>query len=128
MGGTNDNGNLENPGILTKEEFISMSSANKNTAAPAAPAAEIYTKTWAPLLEGDLKATMLFCHGIGEHINRYNDLFSTFAVNGIKVISFDQRVSLLLLRLVCSARCPKSIYARKGPNMKYINIANLFWL
>ena len=33
--------------------------------------------------------------GIGEHINRYNDLFSTFALNGIKVVSFDQRVNMI---------------------------------
>ena len=39
----------------------------------------------------DIKATVLFIHGLGEHCNRYNHVFEQFIQNGIKVHSFDQR-------------------------------------
>lgn len=36
-------------------------------------------------------ATVTFCHGIGEHIKRYDAVFTTFAEAGIAVHSFDQK-------------------------------------
>lgn len=41
--------------------------------------------------KGDLKALVIFIHGLGEHINRYNHVFDKFAADGIRVIGFDQR-------------------------------------
>ncbi|KAI8894292.1 Alpha/Beta hydrolase protein [Globomyces pollinis-pini] len=51
---------------------------------------EIYTKQWIPY---DTKpiAIVVFFHGLAEHINRYEHVFSVFAKNGIKVGGFDQR-------------------------------------
>lgn len=50
---------------------------------------ELYTRTWTPT--GDINATVIFIHGLGEHCSRYDDLFSCFNEKGIKVGSFDQR-------------------------------------
>lgn len=50
---------------------------------------DYYSKTWYP--KGTLKATLLFIHGLGEHINRYNHVFPIFAEAGIKVLGFDER-------------------------------------
>ena len=50
---------------------------------------EYYSKTWHQ--KGPLKATLLFIHGLGEHINRYNHVFPAFAECGVKVLSWDQR-------------------------------------
>ncbi len=52
---------------------------------------DIYTKTWEPAADQKVKATVVFAHGLGEHINRYNHVFSNFTENGIKVHAFDQR-------------------------------------
>ncbi|KAJ9086795.1 hypothetical protein DSO57_1000419 [Entomophthora muscae] len=49
----------------------------------------IYTKSWEPA-SGEPIAQVLFVHGQGEHINRYNHVFSKFAKEGIKVTGFDQ--------------------------------------
>lgn len=38
-----------------------------------------------------VKAAVTFIHGIGEHIQRYDHVFSKFASHGIQVNSFDQR-------------------------------------
>ncbi|KAJ2995045.1 hypothetical protein HDV02_001122 [Globomyces sp. JEL0801] len=51
---------------------------------------EIYTKVWYPF-NTPIVATLAFFHGYGEHINRYEHVFSEFAKHGIKVGSFDQR-------------------------------------
>jgi acylglycerol lipase len=50
---------------------------------------KLYTKQWLP--DGEIIATLLFLHGLGEHIGRYNEIFKKFTENGIKVGSFDQR-------------------------------------
>lgn len=50
---------------------------------------EYYSKTWHQ--KGPLKGTMLFIHGIGEHVNRYNHVFPAIAETGIKVLAWDQR-------------------------------------
>lgn len=50
---------------------------------------KLYTKQWIP--DGDIVATVVFIHGLGEHCNRYNFIFTDFAKKGIKVASFDQR-------------------------------------
>ncbi|KAI8636808.1 Alpha/Beta hydrolase protein [Parasitella parasitica] len=50
---------------------------------------EIYTKTWkttaAPI------ANLVMIHGFGEHIGRYDRLFSFFATQGIECHGYDQR-------------------------------------
>ena len=53
------------------------------------PSVKLYTKTWIP--EEEIIATVIFCHGLGEHINRYDELFTFFAENAIKTTAFDQR-------------------------------------
>ncbi|KAG0006156.1 hypothetical protein BGZ80_002005 [Entomortierella chlamydospora] len=50
---------------------------------------EIYTKTWFP--EGKPVASVVFVHGFGEHIVRYDHVFEEFNKAGIQVSSFDQR-------------------------------------
>ncbi|KAI8892598.1 Alpha/Beta hydrolase protein [Globomyces pollinis-pini] len=59
-----------------KEEWIN----SENT--------KLYSKQWIPV--GKIKATMVFVHGLGEHVNRY-DMFELFATAGIKVVGYDQR-------------------------------------
>lgn len=53
------------------------------------PVVQLYSKTWIP--SGEIKATVLFCHGMGEHIKRYDHMFEYFRENGIRVTAFDQR-------------------------------------
>ena len=48
---------------------------------------KLYTKSWIP--EKDIRATILFLHGLGEHCSRYDEMFALFASHGIKVTSFD---------------------------------------
>lgn len=48
----------------------------------------IFTKTWTPTVP---IATVIFLHGIGEHVQRYNEMFTIFAQNGIKVGGADGR-------------------------------------
>ena len=50
---------------------------------------EYYSKTWHQ--KGSLVATVLFIHGLGEHVSRYQHVFPQFAEVGIKVFAFDQR-------------------------------------
>jgi acylglycerol lipase len=50
---------------------------------------KLYTRTWTPT--DNIIATVLFCHGLGEHCSRYDQMFSIFAENGIKTKAFDQR-------------------------------------
>ncbi|KAJ3318784.1 hypothetical protein HDV06_007035 [Boothiomyces sp. JEL0866] len=54
----------------------------------ATPDCKLYTRTWLP---DKPKATVIFVHGLGEHITRYDEMFGRFADNGIKVTAFDQR-------------------------------------
>jgi acylglycerol lipase len=50
---------------------------------------KLYTRTWEPI--DNVIATVIFVHGLGEHCSRYDEMFTIFAQNGIKVKSFDQR-------------------------------------
>ncbi|KAJ3267975.1 hypothetical protein HDV01_003622 [Terramyces sp. JEL0728] len=53
--------------------------------------AELYTRTWSPDVDSEIKATLVFIHGLGEHIARYDEMFTYFTENGIQVRAFDQR-------------------------------------
>ncbi|KAJ3328138.1 hypothetical protein HDU76_010516 [Blyttiomyces sp. JEL0837] len=55
----------------------------------ASDGVDIYTRTWEP--EDRIIATVVAVHGLGEHISRYNEMFTLFAKSGIKVHGFDQR-------------------------------------
>ncbi|CAJ0764891.1 21741_t:CDS:2 [Entrophospora sp. SA101] len=50
----------------------------------------LYTKTWKSVSESPV-ATVVFLHGFGEHINRYNHVFEKFQLKNIEVYAFDQR-------------------------------------
>ncbi|KAL0089710.1 Alpha/Beta hydrolase protein [Phycomyces blakesleeanus] len=49
----------------------------------------IFTKTWKPA--GKPVAQILMIHGFGEHIARYDEMFTFYAENGIESFGFDQR-------------------------------------
>ncbi|KAI9029103.1 Alpha/Beta hydrolase protein [Phycomyces nitens] len=50
---------------------------------------DIFTKTWKPV--GEPVAQILMIHGFGEHIARYDEMFTFYAENGIESFGFDQR-------------------------------------
>ncbi|KAG9295941.1 hypothetical protein G9A89_016513 [Geosiphon pyriformis] len=50
----------------------------------------LYTKTWKTASEPPT-ATVVFIHGFGEHIDRYNHVFEIFQKANIEVYAFDQR-------------------------------------
>eukprot|EP01112_Ceratiomyxa_fruticulosa_P016654 TRINITY_DN506_c0_g2_i2.p1 TRINITY_DN506_c0_g2~~TRINITY_DN506_c0_g2_i2.p1 ORF type:complete len:295 (-),score=58.11 TRINITY_DN506_c0_g2_i2:135-1019(-) len=50
---------------------------------------KLRTKSWKP--KDKAKCTVTFVHGLGEHIDRYDHVFSNFADAGIVVNTFDQR-------------------------------------
>lgn len=50
---------------------------------------DIYTRTWEPANVAP-KANIVFIHGQGEHVTRYDHVFNEFAKAGLKVHSFDQ--------------------------------------
>ncbi|KAF9338768.1 hypothetical protein BGZ91_007956 [Linnemannia elongata] len=50
---------------------------------------EIFTKTWYAV--GTPVASVVFVHGLGEHIVRYDHVFEEFNKAGFQVSSFDQR-------------------------------------
>ncbi|KAF9930029.1 hypothetical protein FBU30_000942 [Linnemannia zychae] len=50
---------------------------------------EIFTKTWFAV--GTPVASVVFVHGLGEHIVRYDHVFEEFSKAGIQVSGFDQR-------------------------------------
>ncbi|KAJ3252388.1 hypothetical protein HK103_001601 [Boothiomyces macroporosus] len=52
--------------------------------------AQIYTKQWIPFNQPVL-CTVIFFHGLGEHINRYEHLFAGMAKAGMMIGAFDQR-------------------------------------
>ncbi|KAJ9064591.1 hypothetical protein DSO57_1028909 [Entomophthora muscae] len=49
---------------------------------------ELFYEVWEPTEFP--KAHLLFVHGLGEHISRYNHVFDQFSKAGIKVLAFDQ--------------------------------------
>ncbi|KAJ9074099.1 hypothetical protein DSO57_1009694 [Entomophthora muscae] len=49
---------------------------------------EVFYKVWQP--KAAPKAHVVFCHGHGEHVSRYNQIFARFAESNIKVLAFDQ--------------------------------------
>ncbi|KAJ3354799.1 hypothetical protein GGF32_002371 [Allomyces javanicus] len=51
----------------------------------------VYARTW-PVPDGtELIATLTWAHGLGEHINRYDHVFTDMAKAGIQVHAWDQR-------------------------------------
>ncbi|KAF9111207.1 hypothetical protein BGX27_005237 [Mortierella sp. AM989] len=50
---------------------------------------EIFTKTWFAV--GKPVASIVFIHGFGEHIVRYDHVFEEFSKAGFQVSAFDQR-------------------------------------
>ncbi|CAG8706487.1 23436_t:CDS:2 [Cetraspora pellucida] len=51
---------------------------------------EYYTRTWKAVSNRPI-ATVVFIHGFGEHIKRYNHVFDKFGKNNIEVFAYDQR-------------------------------------
>ncbi|CAG8476416.1 1111_t:CDS:2 [Racocetra fulgida] len=51
---------------------------------------EIYTRTWKAVSDKPI-ATVVFVHGFGEHIKRYNHVFDKFGKENIEVYAYDQR-------------------------------------
>jgi len=51
---------------------------------------QMYAKLWKVNTETPL-ATVVFIHGFGEHINRYNHMFDKFTAAGLEVYGWDQR-------------------------------------
>ncbi|KAJ9065784.1 hypothetical protein DSO57_1015994 [Entomophthora muscae] len=49
---------------------------------------EVFYKVWQP--KAAPKAHVVFCHGHGEHVSRYDQIFAKFAESNIKVLAFDQ--------------------------------------
>ncbi|KAG0330456.1 hypothetical protein BGZ99_003027 [Dissophora globulifera] len=56
---------------------------------PAADGHEIFTKTWFAV--GPAVASIVFVHGLGEHVDRYDHVFKEFNKAGFQVSGFDQR-------------------------------------
>ncbi|CAG8600881.1 1979_t:CDS:2, partial [Diversispora eburnea] len=50
----------------------------------------IYSKTWKAISSPPI-ATVIFIHGGGEHISRYNYVFSKFSSKNVEVFAYDQR-------------------------------------
>ncbi|KAI8894555.1 Alpha/Beta hydrolase protein [Globomyces pollinis-pini] len=76
---------------MTAVEFVTAEDWIEAKSVQNSGSALLYTKTWSPKNDADVKATMVFCHGLGEHINRYHELFLEFVQKGVRVASFDQR-------------------------------------
>ncbi|CAG8696691.1 5138_t:CDS:2, partial [Ambispora leptoticha] len=51
---------------------------------------QFYTKTWKAFFEPPV-ATVVFVHGFGEHVNRYDHVFEKFQQKNIEVFAYDQR-------------------------------------
>ncbi|KAI1302094.1 hypothetical protein EDD11_005743 [Mortierella claussenii] len=64
--------------LTSKEEWITTEDGH-----------ELYTKTWYPV--GTPVAAIVFVHGLGEHIVRYDHVFEEFSKAGFQVSAFDQR-------------------------------------
>jgi acylglycerol lipase len=64
--------------MTTEEGWLTLADGHK-----------LYTKTWKT--ESSAKARLAFIHGFSDHINTYNNFFSTLASKGIEVYTFDQR-------------------------------------
>jgi acylglycerol lipase len=61
----------------TSSKFINAASGSQ----------KLFTKTWTPT-SGPIVASVLFVHGFGEHIQRYEELFTAMNAKGIKVGGF----------------------------------------
>ncbi|KAJ3105034.1 hypothetical protein HDU97_008642 [Phlyctochytrium planicorne] len=65
-------------------------SSSKEEWIKASDGVDIFTKTWEP--QGKpVVATVVAVHGLGEHISRYDEMFSHMARSGVRVHGFDQR-------------------------------------
>jgi len=70
----------EDPNLVETEDWVLTSDKVK-----------LFSKTWQPKDPSSIIGCVVFIHGFGEHIQRYNHVFPHFAKNGIKVHAFDQR-------------------------------------
>ncbi|KAL1915948.1 uncharacterized protein VTP21DRAFT_6336 [Calcarisporiella thermophila] len=50
---------------------------------------EVYIREWTPTTSP--KAVVVFVHGFGEHCTRYDHVFTRFASESFRVVSYDQR-------------------------------------
>ncbi|KAJ3042458.1 hypothetical protein HDV00_007228 [Rhizophlyctis rosea] len=57
----------------------------------AADGTQIYERVWEPAARTPIKATVTAIHGLGEHIARYDYVFTQFANSGIRVRGLDHR-------------------------------------
>ncbi|KAG0367889.1 hypothetical protein BGX24_003059 [Mortierella sp. AD032] len=67
----------------------SVTSTSKEEWITAADGHEIFTKAWFAV--GAPVAAVVFVHGLGEHIVRYDHVFEEFNKAGFQVSAFDQR-------------------------------------
>ena len=49
-----------------------------------------YTQLWTPA-SGTAQAHLIYVHGFGEHLGRYEDIFPKWVARGISIFVYDQR-------------------------------------
>ncbi|KAF8342953.1 Alpha/Beta hydrolase protein [Cantharellus anzutake] len=54
------------------------------------PATAFYTQLWTSA-SGESRAHLIYVHGFGEHVGRYEDIFPLWVNNGVSVFAYDQR-------------------------------------
>ncbi|KAI8594579.1 putative lysophospholipase-domain-containing protein, partial [Dissophora ornata] len=62
----------------TKEEWITAEDGH-----------QVFSKTW--FATGEPVAAVVFVHGLGEHVVRYDHVFEEFSKAGFQVSGYDQR-------------------------------------
>lgn len=78
---------VANPGVIEDERFDLRGDAKR----------QYYLKHWFPTASASSsekikpKATIVFVHGFGEHVQRYQNIFKVFADRGYQVSGYDQR-------------------------------------
>ncbi|CAG8618124.1 4809_t:CDS:2 [Diversispora eburnea] len=76
-------GNMQEQKAITGGEVIEQWITTKD-------GVPMYTKTWKAISSRPI-ATVVFIHGISEHVNRYDYVFSKFSNKNIEVFAHDQR-------------------------------------
>src|SRR5258708_10260139 len=51
-----------------------------------------YTQLWTPTGGKPTRAHLIYVHGFGEHLGRYDDIFPKWGASGISIFAYDQRV------------------------------------
>ncbi|KAJ3204694.1 hypothetical protein HDU82_005660 [Entophlyctis luteolus] len=75
---------------IVRPPFDAAADSPPGTYFPAtADAHLIYSRCWKPA--GTIKARIIAIHGLGDHISRYDYVFSAFAANGFLVKGLDYR-------------------------------------